>query len=158
MTELVTSRGGYARLQQRLQEALDSYNAVCATNAEAADAGDSSVWHDNFAYEENQREMHKFATRVSEIRALMAKIRIVEPPELPTEVQVGCIVTFRDEEDAKEWSFEVAGYEDGDASQGRVSYTAPLMRKLMGASVGEDFELFFAGKNREVVVVKISRS
>ena len=54
MTELVTSRGGYARLQQRLQEALDSYNAVCATNAEAADAGDSSVWHDNFAYEENR--------------------------------------------------------------------------------------------------------
>ena len=158
MSALVTSRGGYARLRQRLQAALESYNAVCATNADAADAGDSSVWHDNFAYEENQREMHKYATRVTGIRDLMAKIQVVEPPASPNRVQVGCVITCRDDDEEEEWTFEVAGYEDGDASQGRVSYTAPLMRKLIGASVGEDREIFFAGKKREVTIASVTKS
>lgn len=152
----VTTRSGYARLQMRLQDALDSYYAVCETNAEAAAAGDSSVWHDNFAYEENQRDMHKWAHRITEIKRLLETIHIVRIPHAPVRVQIGCIVTLYDEIEDKKWSFEVAGYEDGDINQGRISYAAPLARKLMGGEVGDEYQLFFAGKDRTVIISTIA--
>lgn len=151
----ITSREGYARLQARLRAAADSYYAVCASNADAAAAGDNSVWHDNFAYEQNQRDMHKWASRVSELKKLLAAVRVVMPPANPTSVQFGSIVTLRDEDENKEWTFEVAGYEDGDVEQGRISYTSPLMKKLAGGEVGGEYDIFLDGKNREVTIVAI---
>lgn len=155
MNAPVTSREGYTRLQARLKAALDSYYAVCATNADAAAAGDNSVWHDNFAYEQNQRDMHKWATRVKELKQLLASVRVIAPPPAPSAVQVGCVVTLRDEDENKEWVFEVAGYEDGDVEQGRVSYTSPLMQKLLGCEAGEERELFLDGKERTITVAAV---
>ena len=155
MTNPVTNREGYGRLQVRLKSALDSYYAVCATNADAAAAGDNSVWHDNFAYEQNQRDMHKWACRISDLKKLLTSVRVIEPPQNPANVQIGCVVTLRDEDENREWIFEVAGYEDGDVGQGRVSYTSPLMQKLIGGGSGEECELFLDGKNRTVTIAAI---
>lgn len=140
----------------RLQAALDSYYAVCETNAEAAAAGDSSVWHDNFAYEQNQRDMHKWAHRVTEIKKLLETIHVVGIPRAPVRVQIGCVVALLDEDEDKYWNIEIAGYEDGDVSQGRISYTAPLAKKIIGGEIGDEYELFFAGKDRIVVISTIT--
>ncbi len=156
MNAPVTTADGYARLQARLQSALDSYYAVCATNSEAAGAGDNSVWHDNFAYEQNQRDMHKWAARIAGLKKLLAEVRVVPPPFAPETVQVGCVVTLRDDDENREWVFEVAGYEDGDVEQGRVSYTAPLMQKLADGEAGDERELFLDGKSRTVTIAALS--
>lgn len=151
----ITSREGYARLQARLRAAVDSYYAVCATNADAAAAGDNSVWHDNFAYEQNQRDMHKWACRVSELKKVLASVRVVALPAEPESVQFGCIVTLRDRRENKEWTFEVAGYDDGDVERGRISYTSPLMKKLAGGAPGDEYDIFLDGKTREVVIAAV---
>ncbi len=154
MTEKLTTKNGYARLQSRLQKALDAYDAVCATNAHAAGDGDTSVWHDNFAYEHNQREMHKWARRVTDIKKLLGEVRVVDAPP-PLKAQLGHEITLRDESENKEWIFEIAGYEDGDADCGRVSYAAPLLREIIGAEIGDERELFLDGKQRTAVVAGI---
>lgn len=151
MTEKLTTKNGYARLQSRLQKALSAYDAVCATNAHAAGDGDTSVWHDNFAYEHNQREMHKWARRITDLKNLLAEVRVVAPPP-PTAAQLGHEITLRDKSENKEWKFEIAGYDDGDADRGRVSYTAPLLREIIGAEPGDEREVFLSGKQRTVVV------
>ena len=156
MDNPITTRSGYARLKMRLQAALDSYYAVCETNAEAAAAGDSSVWHDNFAYEQNQRDMHKWAHRVTELKKLLEIVHVVGIPHAPVRVQVGCVVTLYDEDEDKEWNIEISGYEDGDVSQGRISYTAPLANKIMGGEVGDEYQLFFAGKDRTIIISTIA--
>lgn len=158
MDNPVTTKSGYARLQKRLQAALDSYYAVCETNAEAAAAGDSSVWHDNFAYEQNQRDMHKWAHRITEIKKIVEIIHIIQIPHAPVHVQVGCVVGLYDEDEDKEWNIEIAGYEDGDVSQGRISYTAPLAKKIMGGEVGDEYQFFFSGKNRTIIISSIART
>lgn len=155
---ILTTRGGYMRLQARLQAALNAYNAVCDTNAHAAGDGDNSVWHDNFAYEHNQREMHRYARRITDLQKLLAAARVVELPSTPNTVQLGCIVVLRDEIDNTEWRFEIAGYEDGDVACGRISYTTPLMQKIIGGKTGDAYELFLDGHDRIIIIAAIRRT
>lgn len=155
MKTLITTEAGYLRLQEQLQTALNAYDAVCATNADAKDAGDNAVWHDNFAYEQNQRDMHKWACRINELQTLLSKVRVIQVPAAPDKVQVGCLVTLEDMEENRQWVFEVAGYDDGDIRQGRVSYTSPLMQQLIDAAVGEEYELLLDGRIRCVAITAI---
>ena len=67
--KLPTTPAGLRRLNQRLAAARQRYLDICADNEDAAGAGDTSVWHDNFAYEENQRQMHALARRLRDMQA-----------------------------------------------------------------------------------------
>ena len=153
--KFLTTKAGYARAQARLQSALDDFHAVCDTNADAAGAGDSSVWHDNFAYEENQRQMHQLSLRVSELRRTLGNLQVVGVPRRPSRVQVGCAVSFRDADSGEEWTFTVAGFDDGNPEQGRVSYNSPMMRALMGAEVGEERAVNMGGGEKTIAIVSI---
>ena len=154
--KLLTTKAGYARAQARLQSAIDDYAAVCATNAEAAGAGDTSVWHDNFAYEENQRQMRQRSVRIGELRRRLASLRVVDIPARPSQVQLGCVVSFRDSESGEERTFTVAGFDDGDPNAGRVSYNSPLMRGLLGAEVGDERVVNIGGREKTIAVVSIA--
>ena len=129
---------GRARLRQRIEETRAAYQAVCASNEEAAGAGDSSVWHDNFAYEENQRQMHQLARRVRTLESVLVEARDVLPrTRPPMQVEIGAAVRVRRLADGRESVWYVAGWDDGDPDRGRISYTAPLASALMGAEAGE---------------------
>jgi len=157
MSSYITTRAGYNRLQNRLQAELEAYDKVCDENAHAAGDGDTSVWHDNFAYENNQREMHRLARRIVDTKKIIENIKVVEAPLSPETAQVGCVVILFDEEENRKWSFEIAGYQDGDIEQGRISYNTPLMQKIVGGKKGDQYELFLNGKDREVVIIAIQR-
>jgi transcription elongation GreA/GreB family factor len=129
---------GRARLQRRIDDARLAYQAVCATNEEAAGAGDSSVWHDNFAYEENQRQMHQLARRVTTLQQVLLTSREVPPRrEAPARVQIGASVRIRRLADGRETTWFIAGWDDGDPEAGRISYTTPLASALLEAEVGD---------------------
>ena len=72
---LLTTAAGQQRTASRLNKVRDAYDAVCASNGAAAEAGDNSVWHDNFDYEENQRQMHQLARRFRDLEDAMRRIR-----------------------------------------------------------------------------------
>ena len=155
MERLATTRAGYRRMEERLRAARAEYNAVVASNPEAAEAGDSSVWHDNFAYEENQRRMHQWARRVRDLQSTLARLEVVDPPEAPERVTIACRVSIVDVASGRERTYEVAGYDDGDPSQGRVSYNSPLGRALIGAEVGEELRVMVGKTTCELEVVAI---
>ncbi|MFM2152159.1 MAG: hypothetical protein RL199_594 [Pseudomonadota bacterium] len=155
MDRLHTTKEGLARLRDRLAQAEAAYEKVCASNPEAAEAGDSSVWHDNFAYEENQRQMHQWACRVSDLRSQLARCALVEPKPSPDEVGVGTCVEVVDGDGRREqWS--IAGWDDGDAAGRRVAYNSPLGRALLGARIGEQREVRLGSGVRELEVVAIA--
>jgi transcription elongation GreA/GreB family factor len=151
------TRAGYERLLSRIARAREDYLAVCRTNEEAAGAGDSSVWHDNFAYEENQRRMHQLATRVADLERLAQSARIVSLPSSIDRVMVGTRVTVRIE-DRAEARWEIAGFDDGDPVLGRISYVSPLGRALIGTIAGEVLEVVLDGRARELEVIAVTRA
>lgn len=150
---LFTTAPGLLRFRERVDRARAAYDAVIASNGDAAEAGDNSVWHDNFAYEENQRQMHQLARRVCDLTDALRRLHVVEPSAAPTKVEIGSAVTIDD--GTRTERFVVAGYEDGDTDLRRVAYTAPLATALMGAEVGDARTVRVGGRVRELEVVAI---
>ena len=147
---------GRARLRRRIEEARVAYQAVCASNEDAAGAGDSSVWHDNFAYEENQRQMHQLARRVRTLETVFLEACEVSPrTRPPTQVEIGAAVRLRRLADGRESVWYIAGWDDGDPDQGRISYTAPLASALMGAEPGEVRAVREGNRTVELEIVEL---
>ncbi len=144
---------GVARLRGRLADARAAYKAVCDTNGEAAESGDSSVWHDNFAFEENQRQMHQLARRVRDLEVLLSRVSLVT--EVATHhVAIGSRVRYR-VDGAAERTCVIGGWEDGDPGARRVSYNSPLGAGLLGGRVGDEREVVLAGSVRIVEIVSL---
>lgn len=155
---VVLTVGGKRRLQQRLALVRAEFDAVVADNPAALESGDSSGWHDNFAFEENQRRMHQLAHRLRELERVVDRAEVVPPlAQAPERVVVGAGVRWRFEDgdpDEAQWLW-VAGFEDGDPACGRISYDSPLGRALLGASEGELREVVIAGRRRQVEVLEL---
>ena len=130
--------------------------ALCATNEDAAGSGDSSVWHDNFAYEENQRQMHQLAHRVRELEAYVDRMEVVPTcTEAPETVRVGSRVRVIFDGDEQDRTFAIAGFADGDPTSGRVSYTSPLARSLVGAREGDLRQVRVGSRTRNVEIQEV---
>jgi len=67
-------------------------------------------------------------------------------------VEFGCRVRFRLA--GKERVIEIVGHDEADAAAGRVAFTAPLARAMMGAEVGDFVD--FNGKDEAIEVLEIS--
>ena len=155
---VVLTPGGKRRLHQRLALVRAEYDAVVADNPAALEAGDNSGWHDNFAFEENQRRMHQLAHRLRELERVVDRAEVVPPlAHVPERVVVGASVRWRfdDGGPADEQRLWVAGFEDGDPPAGRVSYDSPLGRALLGAIEGDLREVVIAGRRRQVEVLAL---
>jgi transcription elongation GreA/GreB family factor len=129
-----------------------------ASNPEAAEAGDSSVWHDNFAYEENQRQMHQWAHRVRDLRLFLSNVELVEPPARPEAVTIGCAVEVVDSATGRTSRYLIAGCDDGDLKAGRLSCNSPVGLALLGARVGESREVRSGGRERQLDVLTVTRA
>lgn len=155
MTACYFTADGLVRFRHRLDDARAAYRAVCDDNPAAAESGDSSVWHDNFAYEENQRKMQMLARRVREFERVLERAVVVEAPLCPDCVALATRVTYRiDDETAKVCT--IAGWDDGDSGAGRISYNSPFGSELIGLRPGQTAEVQIAGRERVVEVVEVA--
>ena len=151
---LVTTAAGYARFVARVAKVRAAYDAVIASNGAAAEAGDNSVWHDNFAYEENQRQMHQLARRLRDLMNVQRRLEVVAPSPSAARVSFGCAVLVEGEDGEVE-RLVIGGYEDGDPDLRRLAYTAPLALALAGAEPGDTRQVRVGGKARELTVLSI---
>ena len=75
-----------------------------------------------------------------ELRWLQARIaaaqRIVGAPRDPSKVAFGAEVTVIDD-DGRETRYRIVGEDEADPETGRISWTSPLARALIGLRVGE---------------------
>jgi transcription elongation factor GreA len=154
--DVFLTQAGVHRLRGRIAEARAAYLAVCADNEAASQAGDSSVWHDNFAYEENQRQMHRLARRVRDLEEMLGRAKVVPAcSKAPSRVQLGAQVRLRYLDEERETTLYIAGYDDGDPQAGRISYTAPLALRVVGAEPGEVRTLREGGRSRQLEIVEL---
>ena len=157
ITRYLFTPRGIQRLKDRIALARQSYRDICDENEDAAGAGDSSVWHDNFAYEENQRQMHQRAKKVRDLEAMLAAAEVVMPGENRKDmVGVGCVVSYLKDDEETPREYFISGYDDGDPTQGRISYNSPLGRQLVGARKGDVIELRQRRRMSEVEILEVT--
>ena len=114
----------------------------------------AETYHDNFAYEEGERQQAMWSRRLQEFLRVKEKAQVVTPDKKFEKVSLGSQITISDEETGEQKTFRVGSYlvfQD----QKCVSYNAPLAQQLMGASKGDICECDIAGKKRVFEIVEI---
>lgn len=153
--EYLLTPGGLTRLEQRIRAARAAYQGVIDDNPAALEAGDNSGWHDNFAYEENQRQMHQLARRVRDLELLRQRVRLAPLLATADRARVGTAVRFQFEGEDQVRACWIAGYDDGNPERGRVSYNSPLGRTLLGAEAGDTREVIMAERRRTLLLLDV---
>jgi transcription elongation GreA/GreB family factor len=93
--------------------------------------------------EEAKRELRYWRTRLATAQ--------LAPPPPQDEVAFGCRVAFRQSGAVR--SIDIVGDDEADPSAGRIAFSAPLARALIGAGVGDRVD--FAGKAEALEVVEV---
>lgn len=154
--KIYLTAGGLLRLRRRATDARAAYLRVCADNPEALESGDTSGWHDNFAFEENQRQMHRLARHVRDLEELLHRVEVVVPVRRPPErAYIGTRVVWRIGNDPEQTGW-LAGWDDGDPERGRVSYNSPLGTAILSGEPGDVREVMLGGVVREVEIVSVT--
>ncbi|MGH7291478.1 MAG: GreA/GreB family elongation factor, partial [Myxococcota bacterium] len=90
---------------------------------------------------ERRRRRAIAASRLSELHARLASAQVVEPSgQVPDRVRFGARVTLRTidgERDGEERRLAIVGVDEADPAQGRVAFTAPIARAVLGRAVGD---------------------
>jgi transcription elongation factor GreA len=124
--------------------------------AEARSHGDLS---ENAEYHAAREQQGFIEGRIKEIEHKLASAEVIDPATLPDtgKVVFGATVELEDQADGAHVTYQVAGEDEADIRQGRVSITSPIGRALVGKEEGEVVEVAAPGGMRsyEIVAVRL---
>ena len=120
----------------------------------AAGNGDRS---ENGDYLYGRKRMREIDRELAYLARRMKALRVVDPSaqEECGKVFFGATVTVADEDDAQ-LTITIVGDEEQDAGAGRLGWSAPLVRALRGAAVGDLRTVRLPSGEKEWEVVEIA--
>ena len=144
---------GYERLNKEVRHLKTIERpAIIDAIEEARAHGDLSENAEYHAAKE--RQGHNEAT-IAEIEDRLSRALVIDPTTLSGDkVVFGATVHLRDEAD-KAIVYQVVGQTEADAKIGRISYSSPLGRALIGRSVGDDVEVSAPSGDKYYSIEKI---
>jgi transcription elongation factor GreB len=144
---------GFARIRAEYEELFGvDRPRIVETIAWAAANGDRS---ENGDYIYGRRRLREIDRRLSHLSRIMKAAKIVDPTAQATDqVRFGATVELADEDDNRR-SLTIIGDDEADASAGRIGWSAPLARALIGARAGDErtVRLPSGEKNYEIVAI-----
>jgi transcription elongation factor GreB len=91
--------------------------------------------------DEYRRRLTIVTARMGDLTARIASAVVVDPREQPRDaVRFGALVTLRTMSGGhvgEERRLEIVGVDEADASRGRIAFTAPIARAILGRGVGD---------------------
>ena len=94
--------------------------------------------------------------RLAELQARIAGATVVDPGLQPhDEVRFGATVRVRSA-DGEERAYEIVGVDEADAEHGRIAFSSPLARALLGKRQGDSLELCMPRATEELEIVHIA--
>ncbi len=128
---------GLARIRAEYQElfAVERPKLV-ETIAWAAANGDRS---ENGDYIYGRKRLREIDRRLSHLSRIMKAAKVVNPADQASldQIRFGATVELADEEDQRR-RVTIVGDDEADAGSGRIGWSAPLARALVGARVGDE--------------------
>ena len=102
----------------------------------AASLGDRS---ENADYIYGKRRLREIDRRLSYLARIMKDAKVVDPAKQQARDQVrfGATVELADENDDRR-TVTIVGDDEADAAQGRIGWSAPIARALIGARIGDE--------------------
>jgi len=128
---------GLARLRAEYDELFGVERPkIVETVSWAASLGDRS---ENADYLYGKRRLREIDRRLAHLARIMKNAKVVDPAAQPARDQVrfGATVELAGE-DGNRRLLTIVGDDEADASAGRIGWSAPLTRALIGARIGDE--------------------
>ena len=102
----------------------------------AASLGDRS---ENADYIYGKRRLREIDRKLGHLARIMKQAKVVDPArqEARDQVRFGATVELADEDDNRR-TLTIVGDDEADAGAGKVGWSAPIARALIGARVGDE--------------------
>ena len=130
---------GHATLVNTLRRLKEEERPEVVVAIEEARAhGDLS---ENAEYHAAKERQGQIEAQIYDIEDRLSRAVVIDPKSLSGDrVVFGATVKLADEDD-KQITYQIVGQTEADARSGRISYSSPLGRALIGRKVGEDVEV-----------------
>ena len=127
---------GFARLRAEYDALFgEERPKIVETIAWAAANGDRS---ENGDYIYGRKRLREIDRRLGFLARVMKAAKVVDPATQQTDqVRFGARVELADEDDARR-VLTIVGEDEADAAAGRIGWSAPITRALIGARVGDE--------------------
>lgn len=137
MADRFITPAGLARIRAEYDELFGIERPkIVETVSWAASLGDRS---ENADYIYGKRRLREIDRRLAHLARIMKDAKVVDPSKQQARDQVrfGATVELADGEDNRR-TLTIVGDDEADASAGRIGWSAPLARALIGAKVGDE--------------------
>ncbi|MCH8685496.1 transcription elongation factor GreA [Pedomonas mirosovicensis] len=112
--------------------------AVVEAIEEARAHGDLS---ENAEYHAAKERQGQIEAHIAELEDRLSRAQVIDPTRLSGDkVVFGATVTLIDEDD-KEVVYQIVGAYEADIKRGRISFSSPLGKALIGRKVGDEVEV-----------------
>jgi transcription elongation factor GreB len=155
VTDRYITPEGLARIRAEYDELFGIERPkIVETVSWAASLGDRS---ENADYIYGKRRLREIDRRLGYLARIMKQAKVVDPArqEARDQVRFGASVELADEDDNRR-TLTIVGDDEADASAGRIGWSAPLARALIGAKVGDEriVRLPAGEKSYEVMAIR----
>ena len=123
--------------------------------AEARAHGDLK---ENAEYHAARDQQGLMEARIRDIEGKLSNCQVINPAELNAggKVVFGATVEIVDEDSGDETTYQIVGEDEADIKAGRISYSSPIARALIGKQEGDVVTVATPGgtKSLEIVTVR----
>jgi len=146
---------GFARIRAEYEQLFgEERPKIVDIVSWAASLGDRS---ENADYLYGKKRLREIDRRLSYLSKVMKSAKVVDPAkqEQRDTVRFGAIVELADENDDRR-VVTLVGEDESDASEGRISWAAPIARALIGARVGDERIVRLPAGEKSYEILRIS--
>ena len=154
MEKFPITLSGYADLEAELKHIKTVERpAIAQAIAEARALGDLS---ENAEYAAAREKQSHIETRIEKLENMIAKADIIDVSKLSgSTIKFGAYITIIDDEDDKEYKYQIVGEYEADLAKGKISVVSPIARALIGKSIGDVVEVVTPKGTKSYEILKI---
>lgn len=143
---------GYEKLTAELRALREERPLIIDAIEEARAHGDLS---ENAEYHAAKERQGQVEATIGDLEDKISRAQIIDPTTLSGDrIVFGATVTLLDDDD-KPVRYQIVGQAEADAKIGRISYSSPLGKALIGRRVDDEVEVTVPSGDRCYVVRKI---
>jgi len=155
MSKVPMTAAGAEKIKAELKELKSvARPKVIQAIAEARAHGDL---RENAEYHAAKDQQGFIEARIRDLDQKLSYAHVIDVTALPQNGKVvfGTTVVIEDEESGNEMRYQIVGEDEADIKQGRISFTSPIARALIGKEEGEIAIVDAPGGTRSYEVIEV---
>jgi len=155
LEQLPITKRGFEALQKELEQlrTIERPKVISAIE-EARAHGDLS---ENAEYDAAKDRQGFIEGRISELQYKINCANIIDTDKLEVKGKAifGCTVVLENIDTGEEVTYQIVGSDESNINEGKISYTSPLGKSLIGKPVGADVTIIVPGGKRQYEIIEI---